>query len=289
MDHAELGAFLKSRRARVQPADVGLPAGSRRRVPGLRRNEVARLADMSVDYYIELEQGRAQVPSAQILASVARALRLDSDESAHLFHLAGRRHPLRTEPPGRQRAMAQLLHLLRDTPAMVMTDLHEILLQNPLCEVLIGAHAGPPGPEASFVLHWFTRPGARALYPSGEHAYHSRLLVSDLQAAAARRQGDSCARALVTRLRQQSAEFTELWDRHDVSVRHEGTRRIVNPALGQIEVSCNSFSTADAALRVLWMAPVDDDDLRGLQALTVQEVWGESVVRDATTAAAAAS
>ncbi|MBZ9645038.1 transcriptional regulator [Streptomyces sp. PSKA30] len=233
---------------------------------------------------IELKQGRGQSPSPQILTSLARALRLDTDGSAHLLHLAGHQHPLGAEPAGMQRALAQLLDLLHDTPAMVMTDLHEILVQNPLCEVLIGVHAGPPGPEASFVLQWFIHPEVQALYPSEDHAYHSRLLVSDLQAAAARRQSDAATRVLLTRLRQQSAEFTELWDRHDISVPHEDTKRIVSPALGVVEVSCNSFYTADAAQRVLWMAPVDDNHLRKLRALSVQDVWGAAASSQVTPA-----
>ena len=179
MDVDELGAFLKSRRARITPAEVGLPAGSRRRVPGLRRDEVAHLAGASVDYYIELERGRGAQPSARMLAALARALRLDADERDHLFRLAGRPAPAAGGtaahvPP----AMLELLDRLGDTPARIITDLHETVVQNRLAEALLG----PPGP-GSFVARWFTDPDARTIYPEEDHPHHSRVLVSDLRAA----------------------------------------------------------------------------------------------------------
>jgi transcriptional regulator with XRE-family HTH domain len=272
----ELGAFLKSRRDRVSPTDVGLPAGFRRRVAGLRRDEVARLADMSVDYYIELEQGRGQSPSPQILSAVARALLLDADETAHLFHLAGHPAPLGAEPVGMQVALMQLLDRLADTPAMVITDLHEFVMQNRMCEALVGAHVGGRGPESSFVYHWFVNPQVRALYPAADHDYHSRLLASDLRAAAGRRGNDCASTELIARLRAASPEFVELWNSRDVSVRHEDHKWIVNPALGVVEVSCNSLYTADATQRLLWMVPTDASMLDKLRLVDVEQTWGAS-------------
>lgn len=281
MNHAELGAFLKSRRDRVRPSDVGLPEGSRRRVPGLRRDEVARLADMSVDYYVELEQGRGQSPSDQILLALSRALRLDADERAHLLHLAGHQVPLGAEPVQMERALRQLLDRLADTPAMVLTDLHEVLVQNKVCEALIGVQAG----GASFVHQWFTNPDVRGLYPEADYRYHSETLVSDLRAATARRGNDRASTELITRLRQSSQEFVELWDAREVSVRHEDTKRIVNPVLGVVEVTCNSIYTADASQRLLWMVPVEAGVIERLRSLDVDEVWRGSLVSAALSGA----
>lgn len=134
---SELGAFLKSRRDRIRPADVGLPAGPRRRVPGLRREEVAQLTGASVDYYIELERGGGAQPSEQMLAALARALRLSRDERDHLFALAGRPLPPSDSPadhvhPG----MLDLLHRMDSTPAQVVTDLRITLVQNRLANAL---------------------------------------------------------------------------------------------------------------------------------------------------------
>ncbi|MDX3853349.1 helix-turn-helix transcriptional regulator [Streptomyces sp. AK02-01A] len=290
MDHAELGGFLKSRRGRLRPADVGLPDGGRRRVPGLRRDEVARLADMSVDYYIELEQGRGQSPSQQILTALARALRLSADESTHLYHLAGHQAPLGAEPVQMQRALLELLDRFEDTPAMIITDLHEIRVQNQLCEVLIGSQSGGRGVEASFVYQWFANPVVRGLYPVEDHAYHSGLLVADLRAAAARRGRDALCAELIRRLREASEEFTGLWDVHDVSVRHEESKRIVHPALGVVEVSCNSIYTADVGQRLLWMVPAEAGVLERMRGLDAEQVWGgRSAARPGSSVTDAAS
>lgn len=140
VNHSELAAFLKSRRGRVRPSDVGLPTGPRRRVPGLRREEVAHLAGLSADYYTELERGRGAQPSAQVLAVLARALRLNGDERDHLFHLADRPIPPAAHGPTAhvQPGLLGLLDQLTTTPAQVITDLHETLVQNPLAAALVG-------------------------------------------------------------------------------------------------------------------------------------------------------
>jgi transcriptional regulator with XRE-family HTH domain len=259
MKHAELGVFLKSRRARVRPVDAGLPGGSRRRVPGLRRDEVARLADMSVDYYIELEQGRGQSPSEQILSVLAQALRLDNDERAHLFHLAGRQAPLGGDSGKVHQALRKLLERLDDTPAMVITDLHETLFQNPLAIALLGDHTVVPGIEGSLVYRWFTEPAARAIYPAEDHPYHSAVMVADLRAAAASRGNDRRTTEMVAALRAASTEFADLWDAGEVAVRHQDSKRVVHPVLGIIAVDCHSFYTADSRQRLLWLVPQRGD------------------------------
>jgi transcriptional regulator with XRE-family HTH domain len=277
VDLGELGAFLKSRRDRLAPQAVGLRPGTRRRVPGLRRDEVAELASMSADYYTELEQGRGQCPSEPVLHALARALRLDPDETAHLFHLAGHPAPLGAEPVRMQEALRQLMDRLQDTPAMVITDLHEVVVQNHAAQVLVGPQAGLTGVRAGFLFHWFTVPATRDLYPPDDHDYHSRLLVSDLRAAVARRgPADVASRALVDHLLGASAEFAGLWQAREVKVRHEEYKRVVNPALGTLKVTCNSIVTADAAQRLLWFVPDDAGAVPKLHTLDPAEVWRDT-------------
>ncbi|WP_030664022.1 helix-turn-helix transcriptional regulator [Streptomyces cellulosae] len=272
MNHSELAAFLKSRRARVRPSDVGLPTGPRRRVPGLRREEVSQLAGLSADYYTELERGRGTQPSAQVLAALARALRLNGDERDHLFHLAGRRVPPAAHGPTAhvQPALLGLLDQLTTTPAQVITDLHETLVQNRLAAALVGRPPAVRGPEASFVHRWFTDPGARALYPAEDHPHHSRVFVADLQAVAARRDSDTEVREMVATLRRRNQEFADLWDTHDVGLRRTDHKRIVHAALGVIELDCHSLFSEDGRQRLLWFsAPPGTEGAAQLQLLSV--------------------
>ncbi|MEU2281621.1 helix-turn-helix transcriptional regulator [Streptomyces sp. NPDC013178] len=254
VNHLALAVFLKSRRDRIRPSDVGLPTGPRRRVPGLRREEVAHLAGLSADYYTELERGRGAQPSAQVLASLARALRLNGDERDHVFRLADRPLPPVAHGPTAQvqPGLLGLLDQLTTTPAQVITDLHETLVQNPLAIALVGRPPAQRGLEASFVYRWFTDPGARTLYPPEDHSHHSRVFVADLQAVAARRGNDTEVTRMVAVLRGRSAEFAALWDTHDVALRRTDHKRIVHPALGVIELDCHSVFSEDGRQRLLW-------------------------------------
>ncbi|MEU8401914.1 helix-turn-helix transcriptional regulator [Nonomuraea sp. NPDC048892] len=271
MNLRELAAFLKTRRARVRPSDVGLPTGPRRRVPGLRREEVAQLASLSADYYTELERGRGAQPSAQTLAALARALRLEGDERDHLFHLAGRPVPATHGPTAHvQPAMLAMLDRLATTPAMIITDLHETLAQNDLAAALIGRHPMRTGPQASYVYRWFTDPAARTLYPQDEHPHHSRVFVSDLRAVAARRGRDAHVLRLVATLRRRSTEFAGLWDDHTVALRRADHKRLVHPTLGIIEVDCHSLFSEDGRQRLLWFtAPAGSRGAAQLELLSV--------------------
>ncbi|MBZ9645027.1 helix-turn-helix transcriptional regulator [Streptomyces sp. PSKA30] len=282
MKHAELGSFLRTRRDKVRPPDVGIPDCSRRRVPGLRRDEVARLSGMSVDYYVELEQGRGQSPSDQILMSLARALRLNADETAYLMHLAGYRVPLGDEPIEMQQALLQLLDQLADTPAMVITDLHQVVIQNRLSKALIGVHPTGGGLEANFAYQWFASPVARMLFPVEDHPRQSQALVSDLRAACARRGNNRASANLINRLRH-IPEFEELWRAHEVGVPHEQRKRVLNPALGVVTVSFNTLYTADAEQRLLWMAPVEERALDQLRELD-EDAWATPHSQSAVTA-----
>ncbi len=272
MNLPELAAFLKSRRARIRPADVGLPTGPRRRVPGLRREEVAQLAGLSADYYTELERGNSAQPSAQALAALARALRLNGDERDHLFHLADRPVPQAAHGPAApvQPALLGLLDRLTTTPAQIITDLHETLAQNEPAAALVGRPPSVRGPAASFVYRWFTDPASRSLYPAEDHPHHSRVFVADLQAVAARRGRDSEVAKMVSALRRRSEEFAELWDTRDVALRRGDHKRIVHPSLGVIELDCYCLFSEDGRQRLLWFtAPPGSQGAAQLELLLV--------------------
>ncbi|WP_043664783.1 helix-turn-helix transcriptional regulator [Streptomyces xylophagus] len=275
MNLPELGAFLRTRRDRIRPAEVGLPQGPRRRVPGLRREEVAQLAGLSADYYTELERGSAKngvQPSAQTLAALARALRLNGDERDHLFHLAERPIPPSAHGPSAhvQPALLGLLDRLSNTPARVITDLHETLVENDLALTLLGRSPAHRGPAASLVYRWFTDPQAREIYPPEDHPQHSRVFVADLQAAAARRGRDAEVTKMVAVLRRRSQEFAALWDTHDVAVRRMDHKRIVHPMLGVIELDCHNLLSEDGQQRLLWFtAPPGSPGAEQLELLSV--------------------
>ncbi|MFF3741020.1 helix-turn-helix domain-containing protein [Streptomyces sp. NPDC002566] len=275
MNLPELGAFLRTRRDRIRPAEVGLPQGPRRRVPGLRREEVAQLAGLSADYYTELERGSAKngvQPSAQTLAALARALRLNVDERDHLFHLAER--PVPPSATGSsahvQPAPLGLLDRLSNTPARVITDLHETVVENDLARNLLGKSPAHRGPAASFVYRWFTDPQARERYPSEDHPHHSRVFVADLQAAVARRGRDAEVTKMIAVLRRRSQEFAALWDTHDVAVRRMDHKKIVHPTLGVIELDCYNLLSEDGRQRLLWFtAPPGSLGAEQLELLSV--------------------
>ncbi|MFF8952573.1 helix-turn-helix transcriptional regulator [Streptomyces sp. NPDC014940] len=264
--YTELGAFLRSRRERIRPADVGLPTGPRRRVPGLRRDEVAQLAGASVDYYNELERGAGSQPSEQMIAALARALRLTADERDHLYHLADRPVPAHDGAASHVHpGMLDLLQRMPSTPAQVITDLHVPLVQNPLAVALLGDQSGLRGPRASFVYRWFTEAEARQLYPEADHEHQSRAFVADLRAAAARRDAkDTEASSMIASLLDLCPEFAALWARHDVAFRRNDRKRIIHPVIGLIEVNCLNLFSEDGRQRLLWFTPAVGTDSAGL-------------------------
>ncbi|MFE0946974.1 helix-turn-helix transcriptional regulator [Streptomyces mutabilis] len=267
--YAELGAFLRSRRERIRPSDVGLPAGPRRRVPGLRREEVAQLAGASVDYYNELERGAGSQPSEQMIAALARALRLSADERDYLYRLADRPVPVQGGAASHVHpGMLDLLGRMPSTPAQVITDLHITLVQNPLAVALVGDQSGFRGPRASFVHRWFTEPDTRLLYPEADHESQSRALVADLRAAAARRDAkDAEVGSMIRTLLAVSPEFAALWADHDVAFRRDDRKRIVHPTIGVIEVNCLNLFSEDGRQRLLWFTPAVGTESAGLLEL----------------------
>lgn len=239
MDRPELADFLRHARSRLDPSDVGLPPGARRRTPGLRREEVASLAGMSADYYTRLEQSRGPHPSRQMLTALARALRLTDDERDHLFHLAGEEPP-RREATGTHVGPGLLLVLdrLHDTPALVTTDCGDLLAQNALSRALSGDVQARPPRDRNLLRRYFLDPTARALFPPEDRPARAREHVANLRAVAAARPADPVPAALVAELRADSEEFARLWAEHEVAVRRATTKRFLHPTVGLLELDC---------------------------------------------------
>ncbi|HEX2904678.1 MAG TPA: helix-turn-helix transcriptional regulator [Jatrophihabitans sp.] len=279
MDREQLAGFLRGRRDRLRPGEVGLPEGIRRRTPGLRREEVAALAGMSTDYYARLEQGRGPRPSGQLLAALARALRLDRDESDHLFYLAGQNPPTaRPASAAVSPGMLWLLDRLPKDPAFVVSDTAEVLVQNQMSRLVQGPLTGEDGRPVNFTLRWFTDPDARRRFPVEDHSKLSRTHVADLRATAARRRGQADIDALVERLRRASGEFRELWDQHEVAVRRRDEKRIIHPEVGLLDLWCEKLYDADSyqTLVLLFPRPGSDaaDKLELLRVIGTQSFTG---------------
>jgi transcriptional regulator with XRE-family HTH domain len=238
MDRDGLADFLRRRRSALQPADVGLDQGRRRRTAGLRREEVAALAHMSTDFYARLEQRRGSRPSEQTVGALARALRLTQDERDHLFRLAGHTPPARGVRS--DHVSPALMHVLDrlNTPAQVVSDIGVTLRQNPLAAALLGVQTGYRGLDRSLFYRWFTDPGERRRFPDADHGEHSRSYVATLRAVHGRRTDDREAHELVDELRRRSPEFAGLWERHEVAVRSDLRKRIVHPVVGMITLEC---------------------------------------------------
>jgi transcriptional regulator with XRE-family HTH domain len=263
VDRAALADFLRRRREALQPGDVGLPPGARRRAPGLRREEVAALAAMSTDYYTRLEQQRGPQPSPQLLASLARALRLTGQERDYLFRVAG--HPAPTSVSTATHvapALLRVLDRLDDTPALILSNLGETLVQNRLAAALLGDRSHHTGLARSEIYRWFTDPAERLRYPEDDRERQSRAQVANLRAAYASMGPRSRAGELLRALRKLSPEFVALWERHEVAQRFADHKTLLHPELGPIEVDCQVLFTEDQsqALLVLTAPPRSEAD-----------------------------
>ena len=252
VDRSQLADFLRRRREALQPEDVGLVAGPRRRTPGLRREDVAALSGMSVDYYVRLEQERGPQPSEQMTAALARGLRLSLDERDHLYRLAG--HPA---PGGASwadhvsPAMMRILDRLEDTPAQVVNDLGETLAQTRPAVALLGDQTHFTGPDRSVIHRWFTDPASRSVYPEEDHALHGRIFVSELRTAHVRSGQSARTTALVRRLLAASPEFTRLWEQHEVGFHYDDNKAVVHPELGLLRLHCQILLAVDQAQALL--------------------------------------
>jgi transcriptional regulator with XRE-family HTH domain len=239
VDRTELGAVLRAWRARLQPADVGLPAGSRRRTPGLRREEVAQLAGVSADYVTRLEQARGSHPSEAVLAALAQALRLSDVERDHLFDLAGARAPM----PDRicesvRPSVRRLMERFADLPALLVDAKMDVLAWNPMATALLGDLSSMPPARRNIARQSFLSPPGRVQAGPGALARMQLAVVADLRAATGRYPTDPGLRELIAELRRGSPTFERLWQQRPVGVRHSDRKRIAHPELGVLELDC---------------------------------------------------
>ncbi|MEU3051470.1 helix-turn-helix transcriptional regulator [Streptomyces sp. NPDC006984] len=261
-----LGSFLTSRRARVTPRQAGVPVVGRRRVAGLRREEVAELAGVSLVYYTRLEQGRARNPSEAVLAALARVLRLDPAERSHLYDLAqrtGRRtpppHPAAAREPGTGPADAEsavreegvrvegvpgagvreevrlLLHAVGAVPAYVLTPAMDVPAANDLARALVGGLSGGPGGGANLARYVFLDAGARELYPHWDDV--ARQTVGFLRFSAGRHPGDARLASVVAGLSRADESFRRLWAAHEVQEKTHGTKSFRHPVAGRLDLA----------------------------------------------------
>ncbi|MFI9723913.1 helix-turn-helix domain-containing protein [Streptomyces sp. NPDC052396] len=248
-----MAEFLRIRRGRIGPADVGLPVGpGTRRTPGLRREELAALAGVSVDYYIRIEQGRETAPSDAVLDALARALRLTDDEHTHLLGLADRtagRTPRRrrTDAQSARPGLRLLLESVRPSPAYVLNEVNDVLAANPEGLALMpGLGDWPPGQRNTF-RYTFLHPAARTLFADRDRV--TRNCVAHLRTAELT--DPERTAALAAELSQASSEFAALWRRHEVWVKRGGETAFHHPVVGPLTLSIEVLGTTDDGQRLL--------------------------------------
>ncbi|WP_336632659.1 MULTISPECIES: helix-turn-helix transcriptional regulator [unclassified Microbacterium] len=272
IDRAGLADFLRHRRTALQPEDVGLPRGSRRRTDGLRREEVAALCHMSTDYYARLERGRGPQPSEQMTAAIAQGLHLTLSERDHLFRLVGHTPPAR-EASGERHVSPGLLRILdrlADTPAEIVTELGETLRQTPVGVALTGSLTELTGPRRSLGYRWFTDPGTRARYAPEDHDHLSRVYASGLREILARRGPRSRAAYLTDLLTRESELFRRYWELQEVGIRPNRGKRFVHPEVGFLELECQTLHDPDQShLLLVYTATPGSESADKLRLLTV--------------------
>lgn len=252
MNRDDLAMFLRTRRHRLRPADLGLPDTGPRRTPGLRRQEVAQLAGMSVDYYIRLEQGRGPHPSRQILAALARALLLSADEREYLFRLAGE-NPPRAAAPSRHVSpgIRGLLDSMPETPAYVVDAKYDILAWNHLATFFIGDLSRFAESDRNMLRWMFRLPAQEAPWSDEQTVQFVRATVGDLRASYARNPSDRGIRDLVTELLGVSPKFAEMWAEHVVESRQPLMKRVDHPLTGPLEFECQILHVGDTGQRLI--------------------------------------
>jgi transcriptional regulator with XRE-family HTH domain len=248
----DLATFLLTRRHRLRPADAGLPETGPRRTPGLRRQEVAQLAGMSVDYYIRLEQARGPHPSRQILAALARALMLTSDEREYLFRLAGENPPPATAPvrqvsPG----IRNLLDSMPETPAYVVDAKYDILAWNQLATFFIGNLARYPKSERNMIRWMFRLPAEAEPWSDPQARRFARSTVAELRAAYARYPADQGIAGLVTELLGTAPLFAQMWASHEVESRRPLLKHVDHPQAGPLDFECQILHVGDTGQRLI--------------------------------------
>jgi transcriptional regulator with XRE-family HTH domain len=256
----ELADFLRHRRAALTPAHH-----TARRTRGLRREDVAERAFISIDYYTRLEQRRGPRPSPEVASALSRALDLTIDERDHLFHLIGHNPPqqntdlCRVDP-----GLRRVLNALDGHPAMVMSNLAHTLLQNPLALELFGDQTQYTGLARSGYFRWFMTPQERSIYPSDIYAVQSATYAAAVRAAADLEPDPAEAEQLITTLMAGSAEFRSLWDNHEVRLCRQETTSLLHPTAGRVDFDCEVVFSHDRRQRMLVFTARDGKDLRGL-------------------------
>ncbi|MET8170616.1 helix-turn-helix transcriptional regulator [Streptomyces sp. NPDC005329] len=276
----ELSEFLRTRRARLKPQDVGLPDfGRHRRVPGLRREELAQLAGVSVGYYTRLEQGNGQHVSAEVLDAIARALRLSDAEHAHLTHLAKPKQQ-KKKPAGRTQQVRGPLRTLLDTmeggPAILVGRRSDILAWNRMAAAVFGDWAELPAHERNWARLVFLRPEYRDLFVDWEHKASD--VVSQLRMDAGSHPNDPRLSALVGELSVKSEEFRRLWAAHDVKDKCHGVQRLHHPLVGELDLRLESFHLADDHEQTLATYHAEPGS-PSAQALRLLASWGIDATR----------
>ncbi|GAA2966428.1 MULTISPECIES: helix-turn-helix transcriptional regulator [Streptomycetaceae] len=277
---AELSEFLRTRRARLKPEDVGLPDfGRHRRVPGLRREELAQLAGVSVAYYTRLEQGNGRNVSAEVLDAIARALRLTDAEHAHLTHLAKPKQ-LRKKPSVRQQRVRGTLRRLLDTmegvPAYVVGRRSEILAWNRMAAAVFGDWSELPSQERNWARLVFLKPEYRELFVEWDQK--ATDIVSYLRMDAGCHPDDPRLSALVGELSVKSQEFRRLWATHDVKEKSHGVKRLHHPLVGELSLSFETFALPDDAEQSV-IAYHAEPGSASAEALRLLASWGTDATR----------
>lgn len=269
-----LGDFLRARRARLRPDQVGLPASTgRRRIPGLRREELAALAGLSIDYYIRLEQGRERNPSPPVVDGLADALQLDADERAHLLalthHASGRTRPVGTNPDRRVRAAVRfLLERLRPCPALLLTRTSDVLAANPEGLALFDGLSGWPAPKRNTLRYVLTHPRAHDLFLDWEHA--AATGVANLRSAYSADPHAADLTSIRDELNTCSQDFRRLWTRYDVRPRHGSLKAFRHPSVGDIELTHETLHLHDTGQRLSLYQP--EPGSRHEQALSLLSI-----------------
>lgn len=280
---AELSEFLRSRRARLKPEDVGLPDfGRHRRVPGLRREELAQLAGVSVAYYTRLEQGNGQNVSGEVLGAIATALRLTDAEQAHLTHLAKPKQHRKKRSVRQQRvrgSLCQLLDTMEGVPAYISGRRAEILAWNRMAAAVFGDWSQLPPQERNWARLVFLRPEYRDLYVDWDQKASD--IVSYLRMDAGCHPDDPRLSALVGELSVKSEDFRRLWARHDVREKSHGVKRLHHPLVGELSLSFETFTLPDDREQSV-VAYHAEPGSASAEALRLLASWGTDATRAGT-------
>jgi transcriptional regulator with XRE-family HTH domain len=249
--HSEIGAFLRSRRERLTPAEVGLPNGFRRRTPGLRRDEVAQLAGIGATWYTWLEQGREVRASTEVLTALADALKLDPVERRHLFVLSDRPPP-QTLPIGPElieSALQRMLDGLADQPAYITGRRWDVLAWNRAAAAVFGDYGRLQGDERNLMHMVFANPRHRKLLADWDEL--APVALAMFRADCARYAGDADFERLVAVLKTQSSEFKAWWQCHEVTERLSNIKSIAHPRKGRMSFEYVSLAVADGSGRMM--------------------------------------